>query len=275
MAVPKRQEIEVLPPDINRSQENFSVDGESIRFGLKGILSVGGTSGRIIDDRLTNGEFNSFKDFVSRMLKHTKITRLVLESLIYAGTLDEFEGTRKEKLIIMDELLEFAKMIRASEDANLYTIFDLVDLKDDVMADVRIQAAGEMDKKLLLEREREYAGFYITEHPIYAYKEDLDKAKRMMTSDLIDEIESIKESRNILEYESRNTFKIAGVITEVNTYYTKKTGDPLNVFTVEDEAGEMRCVAFSDVIDETKHSLQKGNWFIWKEPFVLTIEKHK
>lgn len=156
----------------------------------------------------------------------------------------------------MDELLEFAKMIRASEDANLYTIFDLVDLKDDVMADVRIQAAGEMDKELLLERE--YAGFYITEHPISAYKEDLDKAKRMMTSDLIDEIELIKESRNILEYESRNTFKIAGVIREVNTYYTKKTGDPLNVFTVEDEAGEMRCVAFSDVIDRNKALFTEG-----------------
>lgn len=258
MAEAKKQQIEVLPPDINRSMENFSVDGDSIRFGLKGIRSVGGTSGRIIDERSFNGEFDSFKTFVTRMLKHSRITRLVLESLIYAGSLDEFEGTRKEKLLIMDELLDFAKMIRASEDAKLYTIFDLVDLKDDVMADVRIQAAGEMDKELLLERERQYAGFYITEHPIEEYAADLDKANRILTADLIDEIDSIKESKGITEYESRNTFKLGGVITEINTYYTKKTGDPLNVFTIEDEAGEMRCVAFSDVIERNKSLFKEG-----------------
>lgn len=258
MAEAKKQQIEVLPPDINRSKENFSVDGESIRFGLKGIRSVGGTSGRIIDERSTNGEFDSFKTFVTRMLKHSRITRVVLESLIYAGALDQFEGTRKEKLLIVDEMLEFAKMIRASEDAKLYTIFDLVELKDDVMADVRVKAAGEMNKGLMLDYERQYAGFYITEHPIEEFAKDLEKTKRVLTADMIDEVESIKESKGITEYESRNTFKIAGVITEVNTYYTKKTGDPLNVFTVEDEAGEMRCVAFSDVIERNKALFKEG-----------------
>ena len=258
MAEAKKQQIPVLPPDINRSKENFSVDGNSIRFGLKGIRSVGGTSGRIINERSVNGEFDTFKGFVTRMLRHSRITRLVIESLVYAGALDDFEGTRKEKLLIMDEMLEFAKMIRASEDAKLYNIFELVELKDDVMADVRIQAAGEMDKALLLEREREYAGFYITEHPIEDYVEDLEHANRIRLSDLVDEIESIKESKGIIEYESRNTFKMAGVITEVNTYYTKKTGDPLNVFTIEDETGDMRCVAFSDVIERNSALFTEG-----------------
>lgn len=258
MAVAKRQDIPVLAPDINRSKENFSVDGNSIRFGLKGIRSVGGTSARIIDERSLNGEYDTFKTFVTRMLTHSKINKNVLESLIYAGTLDQFEGTRKEKLIIMDELLEFAKMLRDCDDQQVYSIFDLFDLKDDVMADVRIKAAGEMNKELLLEREREYAGFYITEHPISHYEKDLERVKRQFISDAVDDIESIKESRGITEYESRSRTYIAGVITEVNTYYTKKNNDPLNVFTVEDETGEMRCVAFSDVIERNKSLFAEG-----------------
>lgn len=259
MAVAKRQDIPVLAPDINRSKENFSVDGNAIRFGLKGIRSVGGTSTRIIDERSINGEFDSFKNFITRMLSHSKINRNVLESLIYAGTLDHFEGTRKEKLIIMEELLEFAKMLRDSADQNVYTIFDILELKDDVMADVRIRAAGEMNKELLLERERQYAGFYITEHPISHYEADLKRVNRQFVSDVVDDVESIKESRGITEYESRSRTHIAGVITEVNTYYTKKNNDPLNVFTVEDETGEMRCVAFSDVIERNKALFAEGN----------------
>ena len=252
MGVAKRQSIQVLPPNINRSEEYFSVDGEAIRFGLKGIRSVGATSGRIIEERENNDEFDSMKSFIMRMLKHSKINRMVLESLIYSGALDQFEGTRKGKLIVMDEMLEFAKMLRDTEDRNVYNIFDLMELKDDPLSEVKVIDTDEMDKELLLERERKYAGFYITEHPIAQYNRDLKRIKRTEIDSILSEVESEKESRGVTEYSSRKTQRIAGVITNVNTYYTKKTNEPLKVFTIEDESGEMTCIVFNDVISRNK-----------------------
>lgn len=258
MTVARRQNINVLPPNINRSMENFSVDGSSIRFGLKGIRAVGMTSERIMEERNANQEFTSFKEFLMRMLRHSKINKSVVESLIYAGALDDFDGTRKEKLLVMEEMLAFAKMLRESEEADVYNIFDLIDLKDDVLAEVRVGNEGEMEKELLLQREREFAGFYITEHPIAQYEEDLKKAKRSEVADIVDFVEDYKDTRGVTEYNSRKKQNIAGVITSLNQYFTKKNNDPLYVFTVEDETGEMNCVAFSDVIKRNESLFVEG-----------------
>lgn len=272
MAVSKKQNIKILPPDINRSEELFSVDGDSIRFGLKGILSVGKASGRIIEERNARGLFVDFNDFTVRMLTHSTITRTVLESLIFSGALDFFEGTRKEKLMIVDELLNYSKFVRDSNKEDYPTIFALPEFSNDSLSKVRVGTYGEMEKELKLEQERKYAGFYITEHPLDSYKETLKKSKCSEIMGIVDFVEDEMEKKNVETYEPRTRYAIAGVISNLETYYSKKTNEPIKAFDLEDSTGMVSSVAFSTVCQENKELFRNGQ-IVYAEGYVKADDR--
>lgn len=258
LATAKKLDIPILQPSVNYSQEMFSVDGDSIRFGLKGISHVGQTAKMIIKERDSNGLFASMQDFVVRMIVSHKLNRTTLGNLILAGGLDDFDGSRLEKTRALEGFLELGKFIRDSRQNRRATLFDISGTLSQPLFNPDMSNAEEMKEEDKLAKERELAGFYITGHPLSEYQMSINEGNYILMSDLIDELEERMETQGD-SFGSRKKISIAGVVTEVKTLYTKKTGDPLKVFTLEDETGSIECLAFSDLIQEKRGLFQEND----------------
>lgn len=252
--------IKLLPPSVNKSGKYFEVDGKNaIRFGLKGIKNVGATSELIIRERKARGEFKSYQDFVERIIIHENLKKNVLESLILAGALDEFEGTRRAKLSVMEKMMESSKVDKKAYDSGQITMFDLAEsLGCSELTELKViktPKIEEFNKKILLESEKEYNGYYITEHPLDSYAEILKDEEVLPLMELVsiaDEdnevINSVSEDDMDMVSMSKNynneEVKVAGVVRDAEMKFTRK-GKPYMRFKLEDTTGEIECKLFN------------------------------
>lgn len=261
LSVVKKMKIEILPPDSNRSGQMFTVDGDRIRFGLQGIKGLGKASEHIIDERSQHGEFDDFQDMAERMAKHSKIDKKILEAMVYSGAVDSFEGTRSAKLKVLDKILNSAseeKKLHNSGQMDLFSMFEeFQELKK-----IQIPEMPEFHKKYKLEKEKEYAGFYVTEHPLDDYVDyfvregvyEIGFLKHEEDDEMIEVDGEIQHENN---YDGE-IVKIAGVIKDLKIHYTKRDQKPLYVFELEDKTGEIKAVIFSDRIEMNQDKLVEG-----------------
>lgn len=260
--------INMLKPSVNKSDKMFSVEGDDIRFGLKGIKNVGTCSGLIIKERNIRGEFKSYQNFVERMNIHQKINKNAIESLIFAGALDEFEGTRKAKVEVLDKLVDRAKVDKKVEQSGQMTMFDLADslgitsLKE--IKEIKTPNLNEFEKDFMLLKEEECAGFFITEHPLDDYADILEQEGVIDIATLteVDESESESESE-LFDIEDNNpylgqTLKVAGVISDLEIKYSKKTGKPFVIFNLKDKTGDLKSVCFNKEKMKNEEKLIEG-----------------
>lgn len=259
LSVTRDMGMEILPPDVNKSQELFARDGEGIRFGLRGIRNLGKTAKLIIEERETRGEFQSYQDFVVRMGKYQSIDKKVLEGLIYSGALDSFEGSRKAKLEVLPQMLDEAKKQRNEYNSGQVTFFDIMP-EFDKAREVTIPNLEEFEKRYKLEKEREYAGFYVTEHPLDEY---IPYFKHEDVTEIGDLTANMEEDEG-LKREIQNDFdgkrvKIAGIINDRKTYFTKKDAKPLYSFQVEGKTGTIKAVMFHNKIEAIGEIVEEGN----------------
>ncbi len=235
--------IKVLPPDINKSNAEFTPDGNNIRFGLNSIKGIGGiVLENIVEERNKNGEYKSVADFAQRI--NPKIfNKKILENLIKAGTMICLEPSRKKLFNNIENILNTASNeYKAKEtgqvslfagfndnnSGNSYQMqsFELYG-KDDDFSDKEIQ---EFEKELL--------GFYVTSHPLEVIRNKLP----FLTTHNISEIPELPN----------NTFvTVCGLINSVKQIPLKS--DPakyLKSGVIEDLSGEINFVAFHKVLQE-------------------------
>lgn len=175
ISVCKQHDLAVLPPSINESESNFSTNGETIRFGLGGLKNVGSVSSSIINERNSNGKYVNYKEFIYRMV-NSKLNSRALESLIYAGCLDEVDlSTRQAKINALENTTKLLSDLR-KVSSNRYTLFNICGGNPSNYLNLDIMNSVEMDKKDLLFHENEVAGFYMSGHPMDEYKDLLSKS---------------------------------------------------------------------------------------------------
>jgi DNA polymerase-3 subunit alpha len=260
LSVVQKMKIEILPPDVNRSNQMFSVDDGKIRFGLMGIRNLGKASKHIIDERDLNGEFKDFQNFAERMAKHSKVDKKILESMIYSGSVDNFEGTRNAKLTVLEKVLSSASSEKKMFNSGQLDLFDMFE-ELQVFKKIPIPDLVEFDKKYKLEKEKEYAGFYVTEHPLddymdYFVREGVHEIGFLKPDDEDEVVDS--EDMHVIHNYDGETVKIAGIITDLKMFYTKKDSKPLYVFSLEDKTGDMKSVIFSDRIEINQDKIVEG-----------------
>lgn len=255
--------IEMLTPSVNKSDMLFTVERDSIRFGLKGIKNVGASSKLIMEERNIRGDFKSFQDFTERMIKNQKINTRAIECLIYAGALDEFEGTRRAKISILERLLDVAKADKKVAESGQITMFDLADtfglsdLKD--MKEIKTPNLPEFEKDFMLMKEEECAGFFITEHPLDAYEDFLKEEGVLDIATLTEVVESDED--DIFGEDNAyvgQTVKVAGIVSDLEVKYTKKDGKAFNVFTLKDATGELKAICFPKNKAKNEDKLVEG-----------------
>jgi len=269
LAYCNKSNIKLLPPSVNKSNQFFTVEGDDIRFGIKGIKNLNKSSSLIIEERKERGDFTSYYDFVDRMVKHQKLTSKTVESLIYAGALDEFPGSRNAKLSILNELMEVAKYDKTFMNSNQSTIFDLAEsfgLNDfKSLKEIEVQNLEEFDKDFKLAKEEEYAGFFITEHPLEAYnfllkEEDVKEIIEVTKVADENEVEYEEDEEDLTKEENYigKTIKLAGIISDLQVKHSSKDGSAFNTFVLKDMTGDLNVVCFAKEKVKNEDKLIEG-----------------
>ncbi len=228
--------IEVLPPDINKSSREFNVSGNSIRFGLEAVKGVGSSGIDAILAAREEGDFNAFSDFCSSA-DSRRVNKKVLESLIKSGALDSM-GKRAQLMTALPEVMETAARVQKDRSSGQESMFgDILDPEPERLPDV-----SEWDEKILLAMEKEALGFYITGHPLNAYKDKLQKL-------------SVTETKDLEELQDRQNIILGGMVMDVKKIQTKRTGDLMAYVMIEDLFGMVEVIAFPDVYKECQDLL--------------------
>jgi len=240
--------IEILPPDINESQADFSVVGGKIRFGLAAVKNVGLKAVEsVIEEREKHGPFHDLVEFCSRVVG-AKVNRRVLESLILCGAFD-FTGVFRSRLFAaLDNVLKFSG---TNHDPNQLNMFGTPDLSNGVALGLfEFPDMDEWDEKERLRKEKEALGFYITGHPLDRFSKEIERAAACPVQELINQ-------------NDKSPVKIAGVVEEFKLKRTKR-GDKMAVLRVEDLTGSTEVIIFPELFNKTS-PLLKGD-----EPLLIS-----
>ena len=241
----KRLGLDILPPDVNRSDIYFAVEDSAIRYGLAAIKGVGEeTARKLIEERTTNGPFKSFVDFLYRV----KPGKGLVEPLIAAGATESLANESWENRTVHQEnyaeiLKSFKKNIQATGQTSLFSAEKEESVRRQAYA---LKQVPIMDPKAVATAEKEVLGLWLTKHPLDGYKKYV-----------VDDIASLKDSAET----STRGFKadLTCVLNDI-AYRTTKTGKRLAILSVEDLTAESEEVKIwgDEDIDDMKDALVPG-----------------
>lgn len=263
LAVCKQRGIPVLEPNVNLSLDSFTADKEGVRFGLHGLLKVGVSAKKILEERKKNGEFTDILDFVKRMTLCGGFRKDIYRALCYSGCFDSFEGTRQDKLNAEESILRYSKDLSAASSMGQKTMMEVLNIGSE-FADVNLECTNiEMPRQKKLSKEYHYAGFYITEHPLNQYAHLLKNNNLTTIGFLLqnedDESNDFDEivpdgydyngelidgnEENIIRDGTRLT--VAGIIKEIEILHRNSDGAKFAKFKIEDQSGAINAIIFT------------------------------
>ncbi len=221
-------EINLLPPDVNSSYKDFTVDGNDICFGLVAVKSVGDNAiDAIVEAREQGGSFTSLQDFCERI--DTKlVSKRAIESLIMSGAFDSFEGHRAQHLANLENILKASQSAQAERDRGQMNLF--LDAEETPTLTVTLTETEEYAALERLKLEKEQLGFYISGHPLEEYRDIIEYYTNTST-------------QTLATHSINAEVDIAGMITEVRNHTTKKK-EAMAVFELEDLEGTVKIVVF-------------------------------
>ena len=246
--------IRILPPDINKGEADFSVDGGDIRYGLAAIKSIGRPVIRaIVNDRKELGEFRNLEDFITRISSRELMNKRLVENLIKAGALDVLGGTRKQFMSIYIQIVDHMQQEKKNSMVGQMSLFDVVSEEQKEEFLIRMPDVGEYTKENLLGFEKEVLGVYVSGHPLEPYEEEWRKVISATTADFqVDpEVGYTKVRDGAREI-------IGGIIVEKTVKHTK-TNQMMAFLTVEDLFGTVEVVVFPRDYEKYRQYLEEDN----------------
>lgn len=246
--------IRILPPDINKGEADFSVDGGDIRYGLAAIKSIGRPVIRaIVNDRKELGEFRNLEDFITRISSRELMNKRLVENLIKAGALDVLGGTRKQFMSIYIQIVDHMQQEKKNSMVGQMSLFDVVSEEQKEEFQIRMPDVGEYTKENLLGFEKEVLGVYVSGHPLESYEEEWRKVISATTADFqVDpEVGYTKVRDGAREI-------IGGIIAEKTVKHTK-TNQMMAFLTVEDLFGTVEVVVFPRDYEKYRQYLEEDN----------------
>ena len=243
--------ISILPPDINKGEANFSVDGGDIRYGLAAIKSIGRPVIKaIVEDREELGLFQNLEDFITRLSAKNILNKRTIENLIKAGALDTLGGTRKQFMSIYVQIVDHVTQEKKNSMVGQMTLFDLVSEDQKEEFQIRMPDVGEYSKETLLAFEKEVLGIYVSGHPLEAYEEKWKKSISATTADF-----QLDEETGHTKVHDGAKEIIGGMITEKTIKHTK-TNQMMAFITVEDLLGTVEVVVFPRDYEKNRDYLE-------------------
>jgi DNA polymerase III subunit alpha len=244
----ERLNIDLLPPSINSSLPEFSVevreDGtKAVRYALSAIKNVGGAAMLgLVNERIENGPFKTISDFTFR-LDPRSINKRLLENLIRSGSLDCVNGNRRMLIGNLEEILKHAAAA-ASEKAS-----GQIGLFGDVMApetqDIPLNPIDDWSSIDRLRQEFEAVGFYLAGHPLADYETSLKKLKIVTSQELMGKGVGVAR------------VKLAGLVMNKQERTSAK-GNRFAFVQLSDTSGVYEVALFSDALSASREFLETG-----------------
>ena len=244
--------IAVLPPDVNHSEDHFTVEGEAIRFGLGAVKNVGrGLIRSMAAKRAEGGPFRSLEDFLQRM--GDELNKRAVENFIKCGAMDCFGNHRSELLAVYDSMMDSIASSRKKNLEGQMGLFAM--LEDDApAASIHIPKLQEMKRAELMAMEKETTGIYISGHPMDDYRQYLRNTHVMPIGRLMGEDCPVKDEQIV---------SVAGIVQSVKMK-TTRNNSMMAYVTVEDDTAAIEMLAFSNVLT------QYGSYIKENMPVVIT-----
>lgn len=237
----RKMGITVLPPDINKSREKFSVEDGKIRFGLAGIRNVGeGAMKDIIRERDMNGNFDDFTDFANRA---GDINKRMVEAMIKVGCFDSTGAKRSQLMAVYEKVLTIAASERKQSASGQMSLFDMGGGESIRKSFVKLPDIEEYPAAELLDMEHETLGIYLSGHPLNDYADilaQLSDTAAALTA-------SAAEDSAMQGPQDGDKVKIGGIITHVQRKLTRSGNGMMAYCTLEDTTGTIECMAFPSV----------------------------
>jgi len=267
----RRLNVNVLPPSINFSGDEFSIeDTKNVRFGLSAIKNVGSAAISTILGARANGKFESFSDFCLRV-DLSKVNKKTLESLIKAGAMDEF-GKRASLLYAISSTVDRITKEKNKVKSQASLFDNEPPSKISYEGNIPLDLEEFSDKEKLL-FEKELLGFFLSDHPLSA---ELDNLIKYISHQI----------QNLIETPEGTRIKVGGLLSGVKKIITKKSNSEMAFITLEDHAGfSIECVVFPKTFEQYKNILLRDTIVLisgkldFKDeiPVILvdTIERYK
>ncbi|MGN1346371.1 MAG: DNA polymerase III subunit alpha, partial [Eubacteriales bacterium] len=255
----RKQKINILPPDINKSRSGFHVENGAIRFGMSAMKNVGTAFiDAIVAERTRNGEFADIDDFINRM-SGTDMNKRQLETLIKSGALDSLGTSRSKLLAVYEKLLDRRSALAQPDMEGQIGMFDTgTQVVPPKPAKIEFPEVAEMTAREKLVCEKESCGLYLSGHILDDYSRHLSMIQPLSISDIKavfqreDTAEDETETDTIVErphlnLADKSPVTIAGVLTK-RTNKATKNGGPMAFVTLEDRTASMEIVCFQRVL---------------------------
>ena len=244
--------IPVLPPDVNRSEDHFSVEDDAIRFGMGAVKNVGrGLIRSMSAKRTEGGPFRSMEDFLERM--GDELNKRAVENFIKCGALDCFGHTRSALLAVYERMMDSAADSRRKNLDGQIGLFALLENEDKAAA-VPIPDLPEMNKADLMALEKETTGIYLSGHPMDDYRQYLKNTHVVPIGYLMGEECPMRDDSIV---------SVAGIV-QAAKMKTTRNNSMMAYVTVEDDTASMEMLAFSNVLS------QYGSYLRENSPVVIT-----
>ena len=244
----KELNIPVLPPDLNHSDDHFTVEGNAIRFGLGAVKNVGhGLIRMLVSKRAEGGPFRSLEDFLQRM-GEGELNKRAVENFIKCGAMDCFGHHRSELLAVYDQMMDAVASTRKKNLDGQMGLFSMLE-DSDAAVSIPIPRKEELSRAELMAMEKETTGIYISGHPMDDYRPYLKNTHVIPIGDLMDE-----ESK----YQDEQIVSVAGVVQSVKMK-TTRNNSMMAYVTVEDDTAAIEMLAFSNVLSQYGGYLKENN----------------
>jgi len=242
----KKLGIEVTPPDINVSFEDFRpVDKTTISYGLNAIKNVGAKAlETIIAERGENGTYESMFDLTARV-DQQKVNKRVLESLVMAGAMDSVEGNRAQKFTAVDEAVRYGQQMQSEKDRNQVDLFGGGGQDDELIKTPDLQQMGDWSEKDSLDKEKEVLGLYVSGHPLLEHAEDLEEFTTV----------SFGEEQDVSK---KDSLVVGGMITRIVKRFDRRNRE-MAFFDLDCLGGHAEVIAFSDCFKNFGNLIEEGN----------------
>ena len=261
----KKIGIPILPPDVNKSEPKFTVEGKSIRFGLVAVKNVGlNAILSILNIRQQKGEFIGFLDFCQKLDSET-INKKLVESLIKSGAFDSMKVYRSQLMAVYEKTMEGVAQNRKRNIAGQVSLFDIEQPSVKAPAAVfeTLPQIKEYSMKYMLSMEKEMTGVYISGHPLEEFKNELDVLS-FHTSDLL----SINQGDGtvgdgLTDITDGQIVTIGGIIVDKKIKATKNN-KMMAFITIEDLYGAIEGIVFPTVYQRYAKHLEIDHMVIVK-----------
>ncbi len=248
----KEMKIEVLPPDINRSDLAFATNGAIIHFGLNAIKNVGTAAlNSILEARsAAGGAFTDLIDLFTR-IDSSKVNSRVMEALVKSGVFDSLEPNRRQVYEHIEELLNLAQAERSMQRENQVSFFEQLPEEElaKSKAALTLKPLKDWKPKIRLKNEKEALGFYVSGHPVEPYLNEIRALAHLTPS------YEIKEEGAQQRFKSRQKIRVAAVVSSKIIKLTK-TNRHMAILQLEDPFGSLEVVVFPELYSETEGLLE-------------------